>query len=157
MKITLLFAGKTGPDYLSEGIEIYRKRLERYIPFKIRIIGASVKKPGSSTGKSGKRKYEKILSSIDNSAFLVLLDEKGDRMNSGEFAKFIEKMMLQGYKEVVFVTGGPYGFPEGLYTAANRMVSLSDMTFSHQMVRLILVEQLYRAMTIIRGEPYHHD
>ncbi len=146
MKIILLFTGKTEESYLKEGIDIYSKRVERYIPHEIKIINERKKKftAGNSLPVSG------------HSSYVVCLDEKGDKLSSVDFAKFLEKIMNQGYKELVFVTGGAYGFTERETLRADRLLSLSKMTFSHQMVRLILVEQIYRALTIIRGEPYHH-
>lgn len=157
MKLTLIFTGKTQSGYLKEGIGLYTKRIERYAPVKIKVIEETGKKSGSSAARTKTRKNGKIISGIDNNSFIVLLDEKGETFSSQKFAKFVEKTMIHGYKEFVFITGGPYGFPGNVYNMANKIISLSEMTFSHQMVRLILVEQLYRAMTIIRGEPYHHE
>jgi 23S rRNA (pseudouridine1915-N3)-methyltransferase len=146
MKLILLFTGKTEDSYLKEGIDIYSKRIGRYIPHEIKIINERKKK--FTAGNS--------LPVLGQSSYVVCLDEKGDKLSSVDFAKFLEKMMNQGYKELVFITGGAYGFTEGETLTADRLLSLSQMTFSHQMVRLILVEQIYRALTIIRGEPYHH-
>ncbi len=154
MKIVLLFTGKTEDGYLKEGIGIYTKRLKRYIPHEIKITGERKKKPGKISGQS--RDNDKPIPEFDNTSYVVILDEKGEKFSSVDFARFIEKTMNQGYKELVFITGGAYGFPQDTREKAHRSISLSDMTFSHQMVRLILVEQIYRAMTIIRGEPYHH-
>ncbi|MFO7922675.1 MAG: 23S rRNA (pseudouridine(1915)-N(3))-methyltransferase RlmH [Bacteroidales bacterium] len=156
MKIKLLFTGKTEESYLKEGIDIYTQRVKRYIPLEVKIIEEFAKKQGSPARRTKTRKTGRIISGIDKSSFLVLLDEKGKSFSSPEFAGFLEKKIIMGYKEIIFVTGGAYGFPEELYSRANRIISLSEMTFTHQMVRLILVEQLYRAMTIINGEPYHH-
>jgi 23S rRNA (pseudouridine1915-N3)-methyltransferase len=146
MKIILFFTGKTEDSYLKEGIDIYSKRIERYIPHEIKVINERKKK-----STAGNR-----IPAFGQSSYVVCLDEKGDKLSSVDFAKFVEKIMNQGYKELVFITGGAYGFTEGEVPLANRLLSLSDMTFSHQMVRLILVEQIYRALTIIWGEPYHH-
>ena len=157
MKLTLLFTGKTEDSYLKEGIEIYAKRLKRYLPLEIKIIGESVKRSKSSAGRARIRESEIITSAVSRSSYIVLLDEKGKCYSSEEFARFIENIMNRGYRELVFVTGGAYGFSDELYGKADHKVSLSDMTFTHQMVRLILTEQLYRAVTIIRGEPYHHE
>lgn len=156
MKIVLLFTGKTEEAYLNEGIGIYIRRLKRYIPVEIRIIGETGKKKASA-GKHKIRESGKLSIPAGNLSYLALLDEKGDKFNSEEFAGFIEQIMTRGYKELVFVTGGAYGFPELMHRKADRKISLSDMTYTHQMVRLILAEQIYRAMTIIRGEPYHHS
>jgi 23S rRNA (pseudouridine1915-N3)-methyltransferase len=155
MKITLLFPGKTEDNYIREGLDIYIRRLKHYIPVEIKILGERGKKTG--TGKLKTHGAEGILSARDNSRYVALLDEKGEKLSSGDFAGFIEKTIIQGYKELVFVTGDAYGIPRELYPTANRVLSLSEMTFTHQMVRLILIEQLYRAMTIIRGESYHHE
>ncbi len=157
MKLTLLFTGKTEEAYLKEGIGIYTKRLRHYIPNEIKIIDDRKKKPEHVAGRTKAGKSEKLISADNSNAYFVLLDEKGDKLSSEEFAKFIENTMVRGYKELIFITGGAYGFPEDVYRRANRIISLSDMTFTNQMVRLILVEQIYRAMTIIRGEPYHHQ
>ncbi len=157
MKLTLIFTGKTRPGYLKEGIDIYTKRLGHYAPVKIKTIEEQGGKSGSSRAKTKFAKSEKIISGIDNNSYVVLLDEKGETFSSHEFARFVEKTMTHGYKEFVFISGGAYGFPDYLYNKANKVISLSQMTFSHQMVRLILAEQLYRAMTIIRGESYHHE
>ncbi len=156
MKITLIFTGKTSETYLRDGIDIYTHRLKRYFPCEIIITGEYGKKKGSSVKRKKDRELEKLIKALNSHAYIILLDEKGEKFKSGEFAKFIDRTITGGYREIVFVTGGPYGFPDELYNKANQVISLSDMTFSHQMVRLILVEQLYRAMTIIRGEPYHH-
>ncbi len=152
-----MFTGKTEESYLKEGIEIYTKRIKHYIPLEIRIIGELIKKSKLSSSKANKRESQKLISALDSSSYLVLMDEKGETFSSEGFAKFIEKLTVHGYKEIVFVTGGAFGFPDEFYSKANKIVSLSGMTFTHQMTRLILVEQIYRAMTIIRGEPYHHE
>lgn len=157
MKLTLIFTGKTQSGYLKEGIDVYIKRLQRYVPVNIRIIEEPGKKSGNYSTRQKTRDNGKIISGIDKNSFIVLLDEKGKAFSSQGFARFVEKTMIYGYKEIVFVSGGAYGFPDNLHKMANKVISLSWMTFSHQMVRLILVEQLYRAMTIIRGEPYHHE
>lgn len=156
MRITLMFTGKTEAGYLKEGLDIYIKRLNRYIPTDIKIISEPFNKPGSPATGTKMSGYKKYVSTQGGSYFKVLLDEKGDQLSSEKFAGLIEKIMTRGYKELIFMTGGAYGFPEEMYREADRTLSLSGMTFTHQMVRLILVEQLYRAMTIIRGEPYHH-
>ncbi len=153
MKIILVFTGKTAEKYIREGIDIYTDRLRHYIPVEIRIAEIPGKKRRSRKGSLNMA--EPV--SQPGSSLLVLLDEKGKKLNSVEFSKFIESAMTSGYKELVFYTGGAWGFPEKTFDKVDRIISLSDMTFTHQMVRLILVEQIYRAMTIIRGEPYHHQ
>ncbi|TVR73964.1 MAG: 23S rRNA (pseudouridine(1915)-N(3))-methyltransferase RlmH [Marinilabiliales bacterium] len=153
MKITLVFTGRTEEKYISEGIDIYIDRLKHYIPVEIKIAETPGKKRRS-------RKGSLIMTEPvrqPGSSLLMILDEKGKKFNSVEFSKLIESAMTAGYKELVFYTGGAWGFPEKTFEKADRVISLSDMTFTHQMVRLILVEQIYRAMTIIRGEPYHHQ
>lgn len=157
MKISLLFTGKTEDSYLKEGIDIYIKRIKHYIPVEIKIIGGRGKKSKTPAGRFKTREVEKLLETTDNSRFVILLDDKGDSFSSEDFAKFIESTIIRGYKEMVFIAGDSYGIPREIYSTANRVVSLSDMTFTHQMVRLILVEQIYRSMTIIRGESYHHE
>jgi 23S rRNA (pseudouridine1915-N3)-methyltransferase len=157
MKITLLFTGKTRENYLKEGIAIYTKRLGRYIPFEIAVLNDGKSRPGNHSGKSKSRDSSKQPPYEGNTTFLVLLDQKGEKFSSESFAGFIQNTMNKGYKELAFMTGGAYGFPDNTYETADKIISLSDMTFSNQMVRLILAEQIYRAMTIIRGEPYHHQ
>ncbi len=152
MKITLVFTGKTDEPYIREGIEVYAGRLRHYLPFDIVIAGNNNKK--KKTGRAASAHKEPLRN--PGASLLILLDEKGDRFTSQEFARFLETSMIGGHKELAFYTGGPYGFTEEMYKKADRIISLSDMTFTHQMVRLILVEQIYRAMTIIRGEAYHH-
>ena len=156
MRITLIFTGKTEESYLKDGIDLYVKRISRYIPTGIKIISEPVKKSGSHNRGNITDEYKKLTSVKSGQSFKVLLDEKGEQLTSDKFAGFIEKKMVMGYRELVFLTGGAYGFTEEIYHEADSILSLSAMTFTHQMVRLILVEQLYRAMTIIRGEPYHH-
>jgi 23S rRNA (pseudouridine1915-N3)-methyltransferase len=156
MKVILLFTGKTEDTYLKEGIEVYLKRLRRYIPTEIKIISEPRKKTKVYSGKVKIRESEKIKSLSGNTSFLVLLDQRGKHLNSEDFAGFIENVMNRGYKEIIFATGGAYGFSDDFSSNADSIISMSEMTFTHQMVRLILAEQLYRAMTIIKGEPYHH-
>ena len=157
MKLILLFTGKTEEGYINEGVDLYAKRLRRYIPHEIIILPDRKTRQGQPRGKSRAREMDRLMLSSGNTAFTVILDEKGEKLNSCEFAKFIEQTMTRGYKEMVFITGGAYGFTDSLSNKADRLISLSDMTFTHQMVRLILIEQIYRAMTIIKGEPYHHQ
>lgn len=159
MKITLAFTGKTEPGYLKEGIDIYIKRLRHYAPTRVIIIDDGNKSRGNPARGEGavKGTIDKILASFTTKPFVVLMDEKGEDYNSLQFAEFIEKSMIQGYKELVFIIGGAYGFSDNLKSMATRVLSMSKMTFSHQMARLILAEQIYRAMTIIKGEPYHHE
>lgn len=156
MKIKLLLIGKTDSNYLNKGIEEYVNRLKHYLPFEITVIPDLKNTKSMPEDQQKQKEGELIINQIGTGDFVVLLDEKGKGYSSMEFSKFIEKRMLTGLKNLVFVVGGPYGFSEEVYQKSNSKISLSKMTFSHQMVRLIFVEQLYRAMTIIKGEPYHH-
>jgi 23S rRNA (pseudouridine1915-N3)-methyltransferase len=157
MKVTLLEIGKTEADYLKKGIDIYLKRIAHYITFNEQVI-PSLKKSGRLSETQQKQKEgELILNLLNPTDELILLDEKGDRFSSVTFARFIEKKMVEGNRNIVFAIGGPYGFSPEVYAKARSTISLSEMTFSHQMVRLIFVEQFYRAMTILKGEPYHHQ
>lgn len=157
MRIKLLVIGKTDDKYLQEGIEKFRKRITHYISFEMNII-PDLKNTRKLTEIQQKEKEgELILQQLNGGDELILLDENGIQNNSVGFAQFLEKKMLAGTKQLVFVIGGPYGFSEKVYEKALLKISLSAMTFSHQMVRLIFLEQLYRAFTIIKGEPYHHE
>lgn len=157
MEILLLTVGKTRNKIIIDGIDDYLKRLRRYVAFSIVEI-PDVKSTKSTAESLQKlREGEEILSRIDSSDIVVLLDERGREYTSMEFATYIEKLMASGRKRLIFVVGGPYGFSEQVYKRANNMLSLSKMTFNHEMVRLFFVEQLYRAQTILRNEPYHHQ
>ncbi len=157
MKITIILVGKTEAEYLVKGISDYVKRIKHYVSFNEIVIPA-LKNTGSLSEDLQKQKEGSfILSNLKSTDELILLDEKGDKFTSLSFADFIEKKMITSSKNIVFTIGGPYGFSDNVYNRANMKISLSDMTFSHQMVRLIFMEQLYRAMTIIKGEPYHHQ
>ncbi len=157
MKLTLIVIGKTDNDYINKGIDIFKSRLKHYLPFEIKCIPDIKNTKNLSTEQQKTKEGELILSNIENSDQLVLLDENGKEFSSVEFSKYMQKKMLSGVKNLAFVIGGPYGFSNEIYKRANGKVSLSRMTFSHQMVRLIFTEQLYRAMTILKGEPYHHQ
>lgn len=157
MEIVLLTVGKTTTSYIRTGIEEYEKRLRRYIPF--RMVSVPDTRTGSKTTPELQKKSEgeKILSELEPSDMVTLLDERGELPTSVGFSQFLNKGMLTGKKRHVFVTGGPYGFSKAVYDRADSLLSLSRMTFSHEMVRLFFVEQVYRAMTILRGEHYHHE
>lgn len=157
MEITLLVIGKTDKSYLKEGIDIFINRLKRYITFNMVIIPDIKGRSKMPLLVQKEREGELIISKISPSHKVVLLDENGKMFSSQEFSKVIQKEMLSGVKGVTFVIGGPYGFSEAVYKRSDSKISLSRMTFSHQMVRLIFVEQIYRAMTILKNEPYHHD
>lgn len=157
MKITVIFIGKTDKKYIKEGIEDYEKRLSFYLPFELKVI-PDLKKSGSLSEDLQKEKEGRlILDQITPGDQLILLDEKGKEFTSVEFSNWIGKKMIAGTRQLVFVTGGPYGFSKPVYERSDFRVSLSKMTFSHQMVRMIFVEQLYRSMTILKNEPYHHE
>ena len=156
MKITLLVVGKTTDTHIELLIQEYQKRLAHYIPFNIQVIPELRNTKALTPEQQKQTEGELILRTINSSTDLVLLDEHGKEFRSIEFADYVQKRMSSG-RDVVFVVGGPYGFSEAVYQRANGKISLSKMTFSHQMVRLFFVEQLYRAMTILRGEPYHHE
>lgn len=157
MKITLIAIGKTEDKYLIEGIDKYLNRLKHYINFNIAII-PDVKNTKNLTEAQQKTKEaELILKQLNNSDVVVLLDEKGKKYTSVQYSQYINKQMVGSVQNLVFIIGGPYGFDESIYKRANSSISLSDMTFSHQMVRLFFVEQLYRAFTILKNEPYHHE
>ncbi len=156
MEIVLTVVGKTTSAYIIQGIEMYLKRLKYYIPFKIHVI-PDLKKNKKITEEVQKNmEGREILSSITNNDYVVLLDENGLQYTSIEFSEMLQRSMLSGIKRLVFIIGGPYGFSQDVYKRANRLLSLSKMTFNHEMVRLFFVEQLYRGMSIIKGEPYHH-
>lgn len=158
MKISLYIIGKTTAAYLREGIEIYYKRLCHYVPFEIRQFPDVRTTKGMTESVQKVKEGETFLEQIRTADYVVLLDERGREMTSRDFAGFIDKRMASaGAGNIIFVIGGPYGFSDAMYERADCKVSFSRMTFSHEMIRLLFVEQLYRAMTILRGEPYHHD
>ncbi len=156
MKIKLLVLGKTAEKYLIEGIEKYIKRINFYTNFEIKTISDLKNSKNLSQPEIKEREGKLILSEINESDFIVLLDENGGEYNSLHFADFISNQLTVGTKNLIFVVGGAYGFSDMVYKIASLKIALSKMTFSHQLVRLIFVEQLYRAFTIIKGEPYHH-
>lgn len=157
MKITLLVIGKTDAGYFIDAVNEYQKRLEHYIPFEMQVI-PDIKNTKNLTAEQQKEKEgELILKSLQAGDYIVLLDDKGKEYTSVQFASYIEKKTHNVSKRLVFIIGGPYGFSKTVYDKANEKLTLSRMTFSHQMVRLIFVEQLYRAMTILNNEPYHHE
>jgi 23S rRNA (pseudouridine1915-N3)-methyltransferase len=156
MKILLIQVGGTVDKYLEKGIAEYSKRLTHYTKFETIEI-KDMKNAGRLSQPELKRKEgAEILKKIDSGDFLVLLDEAGKKMTSRLFASFIQEKMNHSTKKLIFVIGGAFGFDEVLYQRADVQLSLSDMTFSHRMIRLLFTEQLYRAFTILKGEPYHH-
>ena len=157
MKITLLTVGKTDKDWVKQGMDIYVSRLKHYIPFSITEIPELKNVSALSREQIKAKEGELILKNVKPADNLVLLDERGKEYSSVEFAKVLQDKINYEGKNIVFVNGGAYGFSEDVYRRANSKMSLSRMTFSHQMVRAIFAEQLYRAFTIIKGEPYHHE
>ena len=157
MKIKLLAIGKTDSKDLQALIEEYSKRLGFYVSFNFEII------PDIKNAKNLSEKQQKIaegnelLKRIEKSDTMIILDEKGNTFSSVQFSEFLQKKMNSGLKNLIFIIGGPYGFSEEIYQRATSKISLSTMTFSHQMVRLFFIEQLYRGFTILRNEPYHHS
>lgn len=156
MKITLICIGKTDESYIIDGVEKYLKRLKFYVDFKITVIPDIKKNKGMSFDLQKKKEGEFILKNLNSTDQVILLDEQGKEYSSVQFSTLLEKKMIASVQHLVFVIGGPYGFDESVYQRANSKISLSKMTFSHQMIRLFFVEQLYRGYTILKNEPYHH-
>ena len=157
MKILLLAIGKTDEDYLITGIKKYVGRLGHYASFEMKEIPDIRNRKTLSEDQQKKAESFLLLQQLQPGDHVVLLDENGKQYSSVAFAENFEKQMASGAKRIVFVIGGPYGFAQEVYDKADAKLSLSPMTFSHQMVRLVFVEQLYRAFTILKGEPYHHN
>lgn len=149
--------GKSADATLASATERYLKRLKHYVPFEYVVLPDVKNTRGMSEQRQKEAEGEMMLASFGARDFVALLDERGKELSSREFAAYIEKRTLSLAGNLVFVIGGPYGFSQAVYDRANDKLSLSRMTFSHEMVRLFFVEQVYRAMTILRGEPYHHD
>ena len=157
MKIVLLAIGKTKEQYLIEGISQYQKRLNHYTQFELLEIPNIKNANNLSDSELLRKEGELILQQLQLSDHLVLLDDKGKDFTSSKFAEKLQGWMLSSKKRLVFVVGGAYGFSEQVYQRGNEKLSLSKMTFSHQMVRLFFVEQIYRGYTILNNEPYHHE
>ena len=157
MKIKLLTIGKTDNAALAQLIKTYEARLKHYIQFSIEIIPDVKNTKNFSEEIQKEKEGDLILSKISSTDRMVLLDENGTSFDSMEFSKFLQKQMNSGIKQLVFVIGGPYGFSEKIYKKSQGKISLSKMTFSHQMVRLFAIEQFYRGFTILKNEPYHHQ
>lgn len=156
MKTLLIWVGKTTDKHISACIDDYVKRIGHYMPFDIREIPELRNTKNLTEAQQKEMEGEMIMRQLQDSDHLVLLDERGKEQRSVDFAEWLTKKSMHA-RRLVFVIGGPYGFSEEVYRRANERISLSKMTFSHQMVRLIFVEQLYRACTIIKGEPFHHE
>ena len=157
MKITLLTVGKTTNPHLIKLQEEYQNRLKFYITFDLVVIPELKNTKSLSITEQIEKEADLILKQIELNDKVVLLDEKGKQFTSVGFSEYIAKKIMASHKRMIFVVGGPYGFSERVYQRANNKISLSTMTFSHQMIRLIFIEQLYRAFTILKGEPYHHE
>lgn len=157
MKISFLLVGKTQIKYLQEGITDYQKRLKHYNPFEIKVIPALKKSKHLSRAEIKNKEGALILQQFSSGDFVVLLDAKGKSYTSLQFSDYLQKLLNRHIRQLYFVVGGAYGFSPEVYARANAQLSLSDMTFSHQMIRLIFIEQLYRAFTILKGESYHHE
>lgn len=156
MRITLLVVGKTTDTHIEALLKDYMNRLTHYVSFALQVIPELRNTKSLTVEQQKQAEGELILRAVTASTDLILLDEHGREFRSIDFADFLQKKMTAGC-DVTFVVGGPYGFSEAVYMRANAKISLSQMTFSHQMIRLIFTEQIYRAMTILRGEPYHHE
>ncbi|MAB30762.1 MAG: 23S rRNA (pseudouridine(1915)-N(3))-methyltransferase RlmH [Formosa sp.] len=157
MKIKVLVLGKTDAKALKELIQKYESRLRHYIPFSMEIIPDLKNTKNLSISLQKEKEGQLILNKINTSDRFFLLDEKGKDYDSIEFSMFLQKQMNSGLKQMVIAIGGPYGFSEAVYKSAHGKISFSKMTFSHQMIRLFVVEQLYRGMSILKNEPYHHQ
>lgn len=156
MRIKLLVVGKTTDSRIVSLIDDYQNRLRHYVPFSLEVLPELRNAKSLSEEQQKTVEGEMILKTVSAAEEMILLDEHGKEFRSVEFSEYLQKKMSAG-RDIVFVVGGPYGFSEAVYQRANGKISLSKMTFSHQMVRLFFVEQLYRAMTILRHEPYHHE
>ena len=157
MTITLILVGKTDNKHLEALINDYRKRLSFFVKLEVTIIPDLKKRKNMEIELQKEKEGQLILSKISNSDFVVLLDENGMEHTSTKFAGWLQKRMNTGLKNLVFVIGGPYGFSPEVYDRGNQNISLSKMTFSHQMIRLFFTEQLYRAFSILKNLPYHHE
>lgn len=156
MKIKLIVVGKTKEQYFQKSEDEYIKRLQRYARLKYKTLPEIKEHKGITTDQVKEKEAEYILKEISSSDCLILLDEKGKQKSSRAFSKWIQKKEMEG-KDLIFLIGGPYGFSQQIYNKAQHKMSLSEMTFSHQMIRMFFLEQLYRAYTIKHGLPYHHD
>ena len=157
MEIVMLTVGKTTQTFVQNGIDDYLKRLRRYVSYKIDSLPDIKATKGMTADLQKEKEGEAILNYLSPSDLCILLDEHGREFSSMEFSAFIQKTLASGRKRAVFVVGGPYGFSRAVYDRADSKISLSKMTFTHEMIRLFFTEQIYRAMTILRNEPYHHE
>lgn len=157
MHIKLICAGKTDEAWLRDGIRVFQQRLNHYISFELIEVNMQRKWNNLPVEQQKEKEAALLLAVANKSDMVILLDEKGKQYRSTAFATFLQHNMNRSVKNMLFIIGGPWGFSKQLYEAANMQLSLSAMTFSHQMIRLLFVEQLYRAMTILRNEGYHHE
>ena len=157
MKGVLIVVGKTTDKRFEAITQEYIERIRHYIPFTIEVIPELKNTKGLSQDEQKKREGELIQKNLQPGDYVILLDEHGSERSSMDFASWIQKKMAAGPKRLVFIVGGPYGFSDAIHQKGNEEISLSRMTLSHQMIRMFFVEQIYRAMTILNGEPYHHE
>jgi 23S rRNA (pseudouridine1915-N3)-methyltransferase len=157
MKITLLQTGKTTDKNVSALVDLYASRIKKYSVFEIITLPELKNTKNVSVQGQKIKEASKILQSLNEDDYIILLDEKGKELRTLEFSGVLEKMFFMPKKRIVFVIGGPWGFSQAVYDRADYKLSLSKMTYPHQLVRLLFLEQLYRVFTIIRGEPYHHE
>ena len=157
MKLLLLVIGKTTDSHVKALIDDYSSRLSHYVPFAIEVIPELRSTKALTAEQQKATEAELIRKQLQSGDHIVLLDEHGSERRSVEFESWLQKRMNTGARRMVFIVGGPYGFDPSIHSLANEEISLSQMTFSHQLIRLLFVEQLYRAQTILRGEPYHHE
>jgi 23S rRNA (pseudouridine1915-N3)-methyltransferase len=156
MKIKLLLIGKTDTEYIRKGVEEYEKRIRHYVPYESIVVPALKNVAGFSPQEIKTREAEQLIKNISVSDYMVLLDENGKELSSVDFSGFLGQRFSSGIKSIVFIVGGAFGVSDSIKKKANFILSLSQMTFSHQMVRLFFVEQLYRGLTILNNESYHH-
>jgi 23S rRNA (pseudouridine1915-N3)-methyltransferase len=156
MQVILMLNGKTDQSFVSEGFAMFETRIKRYVKFSTIVIPALKNTKNMPIETQKNAEAELMLAQLQPSDAVILLDEKGKSFSSVKFANYLQKQMNAGIKRLVFIVGGPHGFGETMYQRANQKNSLSEMTFSHQLIRLIFAEQLYRAFTILNGEPYHN-
>ncbi|MCF8219490.1 MAG: 23S rRNA (pseudouridine(1915)-N(3))-methyltransferase RlmH [Bacteroidales bacterium] len=157
MEILFLLIGQTSEDYLKQGMEIYQSRIRHYIKFDVKEVRLNKKELKKDPEEQKKAEGSALLKQIKTTDFVILLDEHGQEYTSKKFAAFLQKKMNAGKKRIVFVVGGAYGFDKQITERANAEIALSRMTFPHQLIRLLFLEQLYRAFTILKGEPYHNE
>ncbi|MCB0633770.1 MAG: 23S rRNA (pseudouridine(1915)-N(3))-methyltransferase RlmH [Saprospiraceae bacterium] len=156
MKVIFRVIGKTDEKYLNTGIEIYAKRLQHYLPFSMEILPDVRQAKHLNSDQLRQKEGDALLAQLRNDDLLILLDENGKSFNSIDFATYLDRQLQMPYRRLIFQVGGAFGFSDAVFQRANAKLALSKMTFSHQMVRLFFLEQLYRAMTILRNEPYHN-